>query len=56
MAEPKLNPQKPGLSQPQPHPKQGEPLPSKPGEKGSDALQPKADQDDKSKQVPIEGE
>jgi hypothetical protein len=52
----KLNPQKPGISQPrddekQPHPRQPE--------RGGSAQEPqprKPDENDKSRQVPIEGE
>jgi hypothetical protein len=55
MENDKLNPQKPGISQPrddqkQPHPRQ----PERSG--GADTPQQRKPDDDKSRQVPIEGE
>ena len=59
MESEKLNPQKPGISQPrddrddqkQPHPRQPER-----GDSASEREQRKPDDNDKSRQVPIEGE
>ena len=55
MQKDKLNPQKPGISQPRPHPKQGQ-QPSEPPSKEPGTAQPRSDDDDKARQVPIEGE
>jgi hypothetical protein len=52
----KLNPQKPGISQPERPP--APPKPAEPERGGSSSTTPPADPDgkDKSRQVPIEGE
>jgi hypothetical protein len=53
--EENLNPQKPGISQPREDRKQPQPTPPE-RSGGADDAQPRKSDNDKSRQVPIEGE
>ena len=52
----KLNPQKPGISQPQQKPRQPDPREPQRGGGTTETQPRKPDDNDKSRQVPIEGE